>query len=86
MKKIISNYIIDDDQNEQAKEKPISKVPPIIKIPVYQDEKVTIKSDSDQSNKISEPIIHLNRNNEGIVLSIEVHCSCGEKILIKLDY
>lgn len=86
MKKIISNYIIDDDPNEQTKEKPISKVPPIIKIPVYQDEKVTIKSDSDQSNKISEPIIHLNRNNEGIVLSIEVHCSCGEKILIKLDY
>lgn len=86
MKKIISNYIIDNESNEQINDKLISKVPPIIKIPVYQNDKVTIKSDSDQSNKISEPIIHLNRNNEGIVLSIEVHCTCGEKIIIKLDY
>jgi len=33
-----------------------------------------------------EPVLKLIRNEDGIVLGIEVHCGCGEKILIKMEY
>jgi hypothetical protein len=33
-----------------------------------------------------EPLLQLIRNNEGIVIGIEVQCGCGEKIMIKMEY
>lgn len=86
MKKIISNYTIDGENSKQINDQIVSKVPPVIKIPVLQNSQVHINSESNVAHMSKEPILHLNRNNEGIVLSIEVQCTCGEKIIIKLDY
>ena len=33
-----------------------------------------------------EPVLQLIRNGDGIVIGIEVQCSCGEKIIIKMEY
>jgi len=84
MKKIISNYIIEND--DQKTDSIVTKAPPIIKIPIVDEKKISIKTESTSANKITEPVLHLNRNHEGIVLSIEVRCTCGERIIIKLDY
>jgi len=84
MKKVISNYIIEEDT--QKNETPVTKAPPIIKIPVVDEKRINIKTESSNANIITEPVLKLNRNHEGIVLSIEVQCTCGEKIIIKLDY
>jgi hypothetical protein len=35
---------------------------------------------------LDEPILRLTRNNEGVVIGIEVQCRCREKILIRLDF
>ncbi len=85
MKKIISNYSIENDKGFDTPFK-ATKVPPIIKIPQIDQTSVKISSESHSPHQPIEPVLHLNRNQEGIVLSIEVQCTCGEKILIKLDY
>ena len=82
MKKIITDYIIDDN----APKTNITKAPPIIKLPVVNDQKVSINTESNVQMKSNEPVLKLNRNQEGVVLSIEVKCKCGEKIIIKMDY
>ncbi len=86
MKKIITNYTIDGENVKQINDQIVSKVPQVIKIPVLDKQETMIKSESSVAHKIKEPMLHLNRNNEGIVLSIEVQCTCGERIIIKLDY
>jgi len=82
MKKIISNYNILPDDKE---EKDLQSVSNVIKIPVYQkDDK---KIDHNETNyKLKEPVLQLTRNIEGVVVGVEVSCTCGEKILIKMDY
>jgi len=57
---------------------------PVVKIPLYQKEEKNI--DYEMYNKLNEPKLQLTRNNEGVVVGIEVLCTCGEKILIKMDY
>ncbi|HOD54252.1 MAG TPA: hypothetical protein PKJ08_06985 [Candidatus Cloacimonadota bacterium] len=84
MKKIISNYIIEEDNKKGSTS--VSKAPPIIKIPIVDEKNISIRTESNTANKITEPVLQLNRNHEGIVLSIEVQCTCGERIIIKLDY
>jgi len=83
MNKIISNYNI-AKEGESAEDKEKQSINPVIKIPVY--EKEAVKIDSDILNNLKEPKLQLTRNSEGIVVGIEVLCTCGEKILIKLDY
>lgn len=85
MKKIISHYVIDDDKEKTPTPQAV-KVPPIIKIPQIDQNAVKINTESHAPHQLTEPVLHLNRNQEGVVLSIEVQCTCGEKILIKLDY
>lgn len=84
MSKIVKNYIVDEDQKKTNS--PVFKAPPIIKIPIVEKQNVSIKTESSSSNKLNEPILKLNRNNEGVVLSIEVQCTCGEKMIIKMEY
>ena len=33
-----------------------------------------------------DPKLHLIRNNDGVVVGIEVYCSCGRYTLIKVEY
>ena len=83
MHKIISNYnVVKDDGIIEAEQQSIN---PVIKIPVYQKEEIKIDN-NEMLNKLKEPKLQLIRNNEGVVVGIEVLCTCGEKILIKMDY
>ena len=91
MKKIISNYSITVSEDHEAKE--YNEAAPIIKVPIFKTEEKTIEA-FDMSPppppptppEPQEPKLQLKRNIEGIVVGIEVYCSCGENILIKLDY
>lgn len=85
MRKIINNYSIVDDKTNEKKEHSHHPTNPVIKIPVYQEKEKQIDSNNLQT-KLKEPKLQLTRNNEGVVVGIEVQCVCGEKILIKLDY
>ena len=82
MNKIISNYNILADESNGEEQRSVN---PIVKIPVYQKEDVKIDY-NEAYNKLKEPKLQLTRNNEGVVVGIEVLCTCGEKILIKMDY
>jgi len=83
MRKIISNYeIVIDPVKDNDSEQSISTV---IKTPVYQKEETKIDH-SEVTSKLREPKLQLTRNNEGVVVGIEVSCACGDKILIKMDY
>lgn len=82
-RKIISNYILEEDNTN--KEINLPKSTPVIKIPLVNEKEKKIEA-TDLLSKIKEPRLNLTRNNEGVVVGIEVQCVCGEKILIKLDY
>ena len=83
MSKIISKYnILVEENNIETEQKSIN---PVIKIPVYQKDEKNIDY-NEMYNKNKEPKLQLTRNNEGVVVGIEVLCTCGEKILIKMDY
>ena len=61
------------------------KVPSVIKVPVIGNQDKKIINHNATSNP-KEPKLQLTRNNEGVVVGIEVQCTCGETILIKMDY
>ena len=82
MNKIISNYNILVEENNGEEQRSVN---PIVKIPVYQKEEKKIDC-NETYNKLKEPKLQLTRNNEGVVVGIEVLCTCGEKILVKMDY
>ena len=82
MSRIISNYtILVEGEKGEEEQKSLN---PVVKIPLYQKEEKNI--DYEMYNKLNEPKLQLTRNNEGVVVGIEVLCTCGEKILIKMDY
>ena len=88
MSKIIRNFVVVDDGNKETDEEDRSykSVEPIIKIPIYNNKEKEIEA-KDLYPKINEePKLQLMKNTEGVVVGIEVHCTCGEKILIRLDY
>ena len=86
MSKVISNYNILKEASDVSDKEPQS-LAPIIKIPVYEKEETEINMGTSEAlNKLTEPKLQLTRNNEGVVVGIEVQCTCGEKILIKMDY
>jgi hypothetical protein len=83
MNKILSKYnILHDDKCTDQEKQSLNTV---IKVPVYQKDEMKIDY-NETLNKPKEPKLHLTRNNEGVVVGIEVLCVCGEKILIKMDY
>ncbi|MCK9330724.1 MAG: hypothetical protein PHY08_00715 [Candidatus Cloacimonetes bacterium] len=82
--KIISNYIL-EDIDKKEKNINIHKAPSVIKIPIIEKNDKKILSETSSSN-LKEPILKLSRNSEGVVVGIEVQCTCGETILIKMDY
>jgi len=90
MGKIISNYSIVDNLQSTTDDDEKS-LDNIIKIPVISPEETVIVAQPEPPPPEPEPapretILQLIRNNEGIVTGIEVQCSCGEKILIKMEY
>jgi len=72
--------LVEEEKGEEEQK----SLKPVVKIPVYQKEEKSI--DYEEYNKLKEPKLQLTRNNEGVVVGIEVLCTCGEKILIKMDY
>ena len=82
MSKIITNYKIASIAEKELEEKSID---PIIKVPIYQPEEKKIEA-REMTVKHKEPKLQLMRNSEGIVVGIEVHCTCDEVIMIKMDY
>jgi len=87
MGKIISNYNILKSEDGSSESKEPQSIDPIIKIPVYEKEETRINVNTNTSDaRMTEPKLQLTRNNEGVVVGIEVQCTCGEKILIKMDY
>ena len=90
-KKIITNYHI-LNEGEETKEQVFKSIDPIVKIPIYNNEvkqiepMVIIEEEEEEEEIVLEPTLQLTRNTEGIVVGIEVQCTCGEKILIKMDY
>jgi len=95
MSKIISNYSISKSNEKEIDQ--YHEVAPIIKVPIFQHEDKTIETfemkPAEQDSELEpepeepkEPKLQLRRNIEGIVVGIEVHCACGEMILIKMDY
>jgi len=91
MKKIITNYNIVDD-GSYVVENEEKSLEPIIKVPVFNDEEPIIIAQPEEpveeveDTTPKETILQLVRNNEGIVIGIEVQCICGEKIWIKMEY
>ena len=92
MNNIISSYSI-SKENDEDQEHPVTV--PIIKIPIFKNEEKKIevfevqpKEEEviEEEKPVIEPKLQLTRNNEGVVIGIEVQCSCGETILIKMDY
>jgi hypothetical protein len=82
MSKIISNYSLLPEDNEVKEPQTFN---PVIKIPIYEKEEKQIDN-NEIIDRLKEPKLQLTRNNEGVVVGIEVLCTCGEKILIKMDY
>jgi len=90
MKKIIANYNI-VDSGQIALEDEEKTLDPIIKIPVINEAEPVIIAQpeepiEEEDTGPKETILQLVRNNEGVVIGIEVQCICGEKIWIKMEY
>ena len=90
MSKIISYYSVATEE-EETDEKKYQEAAPIIKVPIFKNEEKKIETmdlipPPPELPEPKEPKLQLTRNNEGVVIGIEVQCSCGETILIKMDY
>jgi hypothetical protein len=85
MSKVITEYKIVKDNKSVDDDSSFKSVEPVIKIPVIErvEKKIVAR---DMTPKLEEPKLQLTRNTEGVVVGIEVQCTCGEKILIRLDY
>ena len=88
MSKIIRNFKIVNDNNieNDDEDRSYKSVEPIIKIPIYNNKEKEINTKDLYPIINEEPRLQLMKNTEGVVVGIEVHCKCGEKILIRLDY
>ena len=88
MSKIVRNFTIIDDENmEPPKEEELlltSSV--IIKAPSIDKNDKEINTKNLFEKKNDEPKLQIFKNTEGVVVGLEVLCTCGEKILIRLDY
>jgi hypothetical protein len=85
MSKIISSYQIVNNLSEIEDDSDVRSVDPVVKIPIIEEEPTEIEQ-KELFPKATEPKLQLTRNDEGIVVGIEVECTCGEKMLIRLDY
>lgn len=82
-KKVIRNYNITGDVKNKIDNPTI--IPKVVKkSSEIEDKKIEIPGETIPLNK--EPVIKVNRNEQNIVTSIDVICSCGEKFSIKIDY
>jgi len=81
----IIEYTVVDEQPDQQKLENAKSPELVVKKPVFTPTDVTIQH-NELKVCITEPKLQLTRNSEGVIIGIEVLCTCGEKILIRLDY
>jgi len=87
MSKIIRNFIIENNDLKENDDDSLSKSHEhIIKVPIIEKNEKEISPRNLNPVLEEEPKLHLMKNSEGVVVGIEVHCICGQKILIRLDY
>jgi len=91
-KTIIRNYVIDQGITTPSSPND-QKIPRIIKTAFIEKERTItgkpIKKQNTAENTEKEKknsTMEINRNKDGIVISIDLICSCGEKHTIKLEY
>jgi hypothetical protein len=76
---IVRNTVIESGERLIQKHTPPK---PIVETQITETTEVV----PEKKNEPTEPLLQLIRNNEGIVIGIEVQCGCGEKIMIKMEY
>jgi hypothetical protein len=74
----ISSDHLRDEQPPVKQSVPARETVPVETVPIPTVPVVPIEP--------KEPVLKLIKNNEGIVVGIEVSCGCGEKIMIKMEY
>ncbi len=84
-KKIIKNYKIEGEDRIPTPSAMTGSALNIIKKASITPQSREITS-SDVKDKKPVPTIKVNKDESGIITSIEVTCACGETILIALDY
>ncbi len=84
-KKIIKQYKIEGDDKIPAPSAMTGSAANIIKKASITTQNREIKS-SDVKDKKPVPTLKVNKNEHGIITTLEITCACGEQILIALDY
>jgi sensor histidine kinase regulating citrate/malate metabolism len=81
--RVIKKYKITDSNTKKVDY--ATKIPRVLQnTNEVQAKKVEIPGETIPLN--NKPVINVNRNDQGIVISIDVICGCGEKFSIELEY
>ena len=81
--RIIKEYKITDSTSRKVDR--ATKIPRVLQnAKEISAKKIDIPGETIPLN--NKPVINVNRNDQGIVLSIDVICGCGEKFSIELEY
>ncbi len=81
--RVIKQYKITDSGTKKVDS--ATKIPRVLQdVNEVESKKLEIPGETIPLN--NKPVINVNRNDQGIVLSIDVICGCGEKFSIELDY
>ena len=86
MSKIISNYNLLPQEKDVTDQQKFKTIDNIIKTPKIENDEVKIETKEPPPPEPTEPTLKLMRNQEGVVIAIELKCTCGEQMLIKMDY
>lgn len=78
---ILKNYTFDN--NEETK---IVSNKKIVKNAIIEEKKKTVEIPGETIATKTEPLLITHKNNQGIVTELEVKCSCGQDLIIKLEY
>ncbi len=81
-KKIIRSYNILDDNVAHTT---VHSIPKVITKSELLPEKI-INNDAESVVSKGQPLVTVNKDENGIVTSIDVTCSCGDKYSIKMEY
>jgi len=81
--RVIKEYKITDSDSKKVNS--ATKIPRVLQnANEVESKKIEIPGETIPLN--NKPVINVNRNDQGIVLSIDVICGCGEKFSIELEY
>jgi hypothetical protein len=83
--RIISNYTVVGDNKDITQENKVHSIPKII-------QKAIIEEGSKTATKIEEklpkgqPKVELVKNDDGVVIGLNIICSCGETFSVELEF